>query len=194
MRVNVDHSEGGTCNSQFSKSIQGVDPNTSGDIRIGQGYNPVQLQDLTLCGSVTAGRQSLKFIKFKNIFDLHRSPVCRERIWLRAPYLLCVRYITVPSDPVIGKTWHALFSHSSLSNQGVNTGKIQGMRVNIDHSEGGTCNSQFSKCIQDVDLNTSGGIRIGQGYNHVQLQGLTLCGSVTAGRQSLKFIKFLKYF
>ena len=105
MRVNVDHSEWGTCNSQFSKSIQGVDLNTSGGIRIGQGYNPVQLQDLTLCGSVTAGRQSLKFIKFKNIFDLHRSPVCRERIWLRAPYLLCVRYITVPSDPVIGKTW-----------------------------------------------------------------------------------------
>ena len=29
----------------------------------------------------------------------------RERIGLRAPYLLCVRYIPVPTDPVIGKTW-----------------------------------------------------------------------------------------
>ena len=143
MRVNIDQSEGGTCNSQFSKSIQDVDLNTSAGICIGQGYNHVQLQGLTLCGSVTAGRQSLKIIKFHNIFDLHRSPVCRERIGLRAPYLLCVRYILVPTDPVNG----------------------------------------FSKCIQDVDLNTSGGIRIGQGYNHVQLQGLTLCGSVTAGRQ-----------
>ena len=35
------------------------------------------------------------------------------------------------------------------------------MRVNIDHSEGGTCNSLFSKGIQGVDLNTSGVIRIG---------------------------------
>ena len=35
------------------------------------------------------------------------------------------------------------------------------MRVNIDHSEGGICNSYFSKRIQGVDLNTSGGIRTG---------------------------------
>ena len=35
------------------------------------------------------------------------------------------------------------------------------MRVNIDYSEGGTCNSYFCKGLQGVDLNTSGGIRIG---------------------------------
>ena len=35
------------------------------------------------------------------------------------------------------------------------------MRVNIDHSEFGTCNSLFSKWVQGVDLNISGGIRIG---------------------------------
>ena len=34
------------------------------------------------------------------------------------------------------------------------------MRVNIDHSEGGKCNSQFSKSTLGVDLNTSGAIRI----------------------------------
>ena len=34
------------------------------------------------------------------------------------------------------------------------------MRVNIDHSEGGTCNSYFSKSIPGVVLNASGGIRI----------------------------------
>ena len=44
---------------------------------------------------------------------------------------------------------------------GVNTGKIYRMRVNIDHSEGVTCNSYFSKRIPGVDLNTSGGIRVG---------------------------------
>ena len=37
------------------------------------------------------------------MFDLHRSTVCRERIGLRAPYLLCVRYIPVPTDPVNGE-------------------------------------------------------------------------------------------
>ena len=52
-----------------------------------------------------SGTANLKIIKFHNIFDLHRSPVCRERIGLRAPYLLCVRYILVPTDPVNGKTW-----------------------------------------------------------------------------------------
>ena len=36
-----DHSVGGKCNSYFSKSIQGVDLNTSRAIRIGYGYNPV---------------------------------------------------------------------------------------------------------------------------------------------------------
>ena len=35
------------------------------------------------------------------------------------------------------------------------------MRVNIDYSEEGTYNSKFSKSILGVDLNTSGGIRIG---------------------------------
>ena len=35
------------------------------------------------------------------------------------------------------------------------------MRLNIDHSEGGKCNSNFSKSIPGVDLNTSGGIRVG---------------------------------
>ena len=35
------------------------------------------------------------------------------------------------------------------------------MRVNIDYSEGGTCNSLLSKSPLGVDLNTSGGIRVG---------------------------------
>ena len=39
------------------------------------------------------------------------------------------------------------------------------MRLNIDHSEGGKCNSYFSKSIAGGCLNTSGGIHRGQGYN-----------------------------
>ena len=41
MRGNIDHSEGGICNSQFSKSILGVGLNTSVGFRIRRGYNPV---------------------------------------------------------------------------------------------------------------------------------------------------------
>ena len=36
------------------------------------------------------------------------------------------------------------------------------MRLNIDHSEGGKCNSYFSKRIPGVGLNTSGGIHEGR--------------------------------
>ena len=53
----------------------------------------------------------------------------------------------------MGRHGHAYSSHTSLSNLGVNTGIIWGMRVNIYHSERGTCNSQFSKWVQGVDLN-----------------------------------------
>ena len=35
-----------------------------------------------------------KFLKFWNIFDLHRSPVSREPLGLGAPYLLCLLYVT----------------------------------------------------------------------------------------------------
>ena len=44
------------------------------------GDQPVQLQGLTLCGSVTAGRQIWIFLKFLHISDLHRSPVDKATI------------------------------------------------------------------------------------------------------------------
>ena len=44
-----------------------------------------------------------KFLKFWNIFDLHRSPVSREPLGLGAPYLLCLLYVPVPTNGVIGK-------------------------------------------------------------------------------------------
>ena len=56
-------------------------------------------------GSVTAGRQTWKFLKFINISDLHRSPVSREQIGWWAPYFLCLLYIPVPTDPIIRQGW-----------------------------------------------------------------------------------------
>ena len=38
-----------------------------------------------------SGTSNWKFLKFWNIFDLHRSPVSREPVWLAAPYFLCLR-------------------------------------------------------------------------------------------------------
>ena len=52
--------------------------NHSASIPIWSGNISLQLQGLTLCGLVTAGRHNWIFLKFYNIFDLHRSPVDRQ--------------------------------------------------------------------------------------------------------------------
>ena len=57
------------------------------------------------------------------MFDLHRSPVSRERIGLGATYLLQERYLPVPTNPVNGMAW-ACTVHSSRSNLRLTTGKI----------------------------------------------------------------------
>ena len=44
-----------------------------------------------------------KFLKFWNIFYLHRSPVSREPVGLAAPYFLCLLYVRVATNCVIGK-------------------------------------------------------------------------------------------
>ena len=64
-----------------------------------------RIQGLTLYGSVTTGRQNWIFFKFLNIFDLHRSPVNREPIWLDAPCFLCLLYVHVHTLPVNGNAW-----------------------------------------------------------------------------------------
>ena len=49
-----------------------------------------------------SGTPNWKFLKWLNIFDLHRSPVSREPVGLAAPYFLCLLY--VPGyQRVIGK-------------------------------------------------------------------------------------------
>ena len=50
----------------------------------------------------------------------------------------------------------------------------------MPYSEGGPWNGQISNRPMDTGLNPSGSIPIWSG--DLQLQGLTLCGAVTAGR------------
>ena len=64
----------------------------------------------------------------------------------------------------------------------------------MPHSEGGPSNGQISKRLIDMGLKLSGSIPIRPGYRHLQLQGLIICGSVTAGRQIWKFLKVLNIF
>ena len=89
-----------------AKCIPGVALNTSGVIHRGQGYNPVQLQGLTL--SACQSQRDGKFensLNFKIFLTLHRSPVSRERRGLGATYLLHERYLPVPTSPVNGMSW-----------------------------------------------------------------------------------------
>ena len=64
------------------------------------------------------------------------------------------------------------------------------LRVKMSYSEGGLSNGQISRRRIDTGLNHSESIPIWSEDLAVQLQGLTLCGSVTAGRQNWIFLKF----
>ena len=85
---------------------------------------------------------------------------------------------------------HAELIHSSLSNLGTISLKSGNLRVKMSYSEGGPSNGQIYKRPIDTGLNHSGSIPIWFGDLPVQLQGLTLCGSVTVGRQNWIFLKF----
>ena len=83
---------------------------------------------------------------------------------------------------------HAKLSHSTLSNLGTISLKSSTLRAKMSYSEGGPSNGQISQRLIDTGLNHSASIPIWSG--DLQLQGLTLCGSVTAGRQNWIFLKF----
>ena len=65
-----------------------------------------------------------KFLKFWNIFDLHRSPVSREPLGLGAPYLLCLLYLPVPTNCVIGKALTCVVQPRLSVKFGWNIGEI----------------------------------------------------------------------
>ena len=45
------------------------------------------------------------FLKFYNIFDLHRSPVDRQPLMIWTSYFRCLLYVPSPIDPVNMKAW-----------------------------------------------------------------------------------------
>ena len=85
---------------------------------------------------------------------------------------------------------YAELIHSSLSNLGTISLKSGNLRVKMSYSEWGPSNGQIYKRPIGTGLNHSGSIPIWFGDLPVQLQGLTLCGSVTVGRQNWIFLKF----
>ena len=126
---------------------------------------------------------------FNNIFDLHRSPVDRQPLMI---WTLC--FLCLPTLPYLapckyeGMDMHSF--HSSLSNLGTISLKSGNLRVKMSYSEAGPSNGQISQRLIDTGLNHSASIPMWSGDQPVQLQGLTLCGSVTAGRQNWIFLKF----
>ena len=65
-----------------------------------------------------------KFLKFWNIFDLHRSPVSREPLGLGAPYFLCFLYVCVATNCVIGKALTCVVQPRLSVKFGWNIGEI----------------------------------------------------------------------
>ena len=99
----MSYSEGGPSNGQISQRLIDTGLNHSASIPIWSG--DLQLQGLTLCGSVTSGRHNWIFLKFYNIFDLHRSPVDRQTLRIWTVYFLYVPYPHLSIHPVNMKAW-----------------------------------------------------------------------------------------
>ena len=105
LRVKMSYSEGGPSNGQIYKRPIDTGLNHSVSIPIWLGDLPVQLQVLTLCGSVTVGRQNWIFLTFYSIFDQHRSPVYRQPLRIWTLYFLCVPLLPSPIHTVYMKAW-----------------------------------------------------------------------------------------
>ena len=99
----MSYSEVGPSNGQISKRLIDTGRNHSGSIPIWSG--DLQLQGLTLCGSVTAGRHNSIFLKLHNIFDQHRSPVDRHPLMIWTLCFLCLPCLPLPSNAVNMKAW-----------------------------------------------------------------------------------------
>ena len=183
----MSYSEWGPSNGQINKRPLDTGLNHSGWIPIWSG--DLQLQGLSLCGSVRAGRQNWIFLKFYHISDLHRSPVDRRPLMIWTLCFLCLPCPPIPSDrcKYEGMDMHSLATVlcQILVTISLKSGNL---RVKMSYSEGGPSNGQISKRLIDTGRNHSGSIPIWSG--DLQLQGLTICGSVTAGRQNWIFLKF----
>ena len=99
----MSYSEWGPSNGQIYKRHLDTGLNHSGWIPIWSG--DLQLQVLTLCGSVTAGHQNWIFLKFYHISDLHRSPVDRRPLMIWTLGFQCLPCLPLPSNAVNMKAW-----------------------------------------------------------------------------------------
>ena len=128
---------------------------------------------------------------FNNIFDLHRSPVDRQTLRIWTVYFLCVTLPSLSVHPVNMKAWTCT-AHPTVVCQIWGQFRwnlvIYGSKCPILKGVHQTARSP--KRLIDTGLNHSGSIPIWSGDQPAQLQGLTLCGSVTAGRQNWIFLKF----
>ena len=52
-----------------------------------------------------SGTSNLKLLEMFNHFDLHRSPVSREPVWLWTSCILCELYIHIPTKSLNRKVW-----------------------------------------------------------------------------------------
>ena len=166
----------------------------SGSIPIRQGYPPVQLQVLIICGPITAGLQIGKFLKLFNIFHLHRSPVSRATTRVRG-YIFPVPTLLIRTFTPCKQEGMGMHNLTALICQ--TWGEIQvksgNCRAKCPILKGAHQTARSPKDI-DIGLKLSGSIPIRQGYRPVQLQVLIICGPITAGLQSGKFLKLFNIF
>ena len=160
---------GGPSNGQIYKRPLDTGRNHSGSIPIWSG--DLQLQGLTLCGSVTAGRHNSIFLKLYNIFDLHRSPVDRQPLTIWTLCFLCLPCLPLPSNAVNRKAWTCTAKPQysvKFGNNSVEIWYFTGQNVlfwrgKMSYSEGGPSNGQIYKLPLDTRLNHSGWIPIWSG-------------------------------
>ena len=88
-----------------------------------------------------SGTSNVKILEiFKQVSDLHRSPVSREQIGWWAPYFLCLLYISVPAHPIIRKAWTSIAKPHWSVKFGWIIGEIWKLQGKMSYSEWGPSN------------------------------------------------------
>ena len=152
----------------------------------------MQLQGLTLCGTVTAEPPKLNILDILKHFwpasEPYRQTTIKAMDYIfPLPALRSITYRPCKYQSMEMHRWSTVSSLSNLETIPLNSGNL---RVKMSYSEGGPSNGQIYKRPTDTGLNHAGSIPMWLGDLPVQLQGLTLCGSVAVGRQIWIFSKF----
>ena len=151
----------------------------------------MQLQGRTLCGTVTAEPPKLNILEILKHFWPASEPCMQATIKdmdfiFPVPALRSVIYPPCKYESMDMHSWSTVVCQIwgqfrwNLVIYGSKCPILKGV-----HQTGRSTNGTI-----DTGLNHSGSIPIWLGDLPVQLQGLTLCGSVTVGRQNWIFLKF----